>query len=40
MWFGDDRVGVKPGSRTYDLFQKYASVMLDDLRRARGSTLV
>ncbi len=27
MWFGDDRVGVKPGSRTYDLFQKYATVL-------------
>ena len=40
MWFGDDRVGVKPGSRTYDLFQKYATVLFDDLRRSRSSTLV
>jgi len=40
MWFGDDRVGVKPGSRTYDLFQKYARVLLDDLRRSGTSTPV
>jgi hypothetical protein len=40
MWFGDDRVGVKPGSRTYDLFQKYARVLFDDLQRSKSSTLV
>lgn len=35
MWFGDSRVGVKAGSRTYELFQKYASVLFDDLQRAK-----
>jgi hypothetical protein len=40
MWFGEDRVGVKPGSRTYDLFQKYAAVLFDDLKRSTRSTLV
>jgi hypothetical protein len=39
MWFGDDRVGVRPGTRTYDLFQKYASVLLDDLKRSTRSTV-
>lgn len=40
MWFGDARVGVRPGSTTYDLFQKYARVLLDDLKRSRTSSLV
>jgi hypothetical protein len=37
MWFGDHRVGVKAGTRTYDLFQKYARVLFDDLERASTS---
>lgn len=32
MWFGDARVGVKPGSKTYDRFQRIAKVLFDDLK--------
>ena len=32
MWFGDARVGVKAGSKTYEQFRKYADVLLDDLK--------
>jgi hypothetical protein len=32
MWFGDARVGVKAGTRTYDQFRKYADVLLGDLK--------
>ncbi|MDP2233091.1 MAG: hypothetical protein Q8K89_05615 [Actinomycetota bacterium] len=35
MWFGDARVGVKPGSKTYDRFQRIAKVLFDDLARAK-----
>lgn len=35
MWFGDHRVGVKEGSKTYDQFRRYADVLFDDLRVAR-----
>lgn len=34
MWFGDHRVGVKRGTRTYDQFRRYADALLDDLRTA------
>jgi hypothetical protein len=40
MWFGDHRVGVKAGTRTYELFQKYSKVLFDDLKRAMTSTPV
>jgi hypothetical protein len=39
MWFGDYRVGVKEGTRTYQQFRRYADVMLADLgaaKRVRG----
>jgi len=32
MWFGDHRVGVKAGTKTYDRFRKYADVLLGDLK--------
>ncbi|MDP2234540.1 MAG: hypothetical protein Q8K89_12950 [Actinomycetota bacterium] len=35
MWFGDARVGVKPGTRTYDQFLRYADVLLADLKVAK-----
>lgn len=34
MWFGDHRIGVKHGSKTYDQFRRYADVLFDDLRAA------
>ena len=34
MWFGDSRVGVKQGTRTYEQFRRYADVLFDDLRAA------
>jgi len=34
MWFGEARVGVKPGTRTYELFRKYADELFDEYRRA------
>ncbi len=37
MWFGDYRIGVKAGTRTYDRFQKIASVLFDDLKQATSS---
>jgi hypothetical protein len=36
MWFGDARVGVKPGSATYERFRKYADVLFADLKESRG----
>jgi len=36
MWFGEARVGVKQGSRTYDLLVGYAQVMIDDFKRANS----
>jgi hypothetical protein len=39
MWFGDFRIGVKAGTRTYEQFRRYADVILRDLdasERARG----
>ncbi len=38
MWFGDARVGVKPGSKTYDRFQRIAKVLFDDLRASTPRT--
>jgi hypothetical protein len=35
MWFGDSRVGVKPGTATFDRFRKYADVLLADVKGAR-----
>ncbi|MDY0341303.1 MAG: hypothetical protein RBS17_08845 [Coriobacteriia bacterium] len=32
---GDDRVGVKPGTRSYTEFQRLAGIMLGDLQAAR-----
>lgn len=34
MWFGDHRIGVKQGSKTYDQFRRYADVLFDDLQAA------
>ncbi len=33
---GEGRIGVKAGTRTYDEFQRLASILLGDLRKARG----
>jgi hypothetical protein len=33
---GEGRVGVRAGTRTYGEFQRLASILLDDLRKARG----
>jgi len=38
MWFGDARVGVKPGSKTYDRFQRIAKVLFDDLKQAKSGS--
>jgi hypothetical protein len=35
MWFGDARVGVKPGSATYERFRKYADVLFADLNESQ-----
>lgn len=32
MWFGENRVGVKAGTATYDRFRKYADVLFADLK--------
>ena len=37
MWFGDHRVGVKHGTKTYDQFRRYADALFDDLRGADSS---
>jgi hypothetical protein len=34
MWFGEARVGVKAGTKTYAQFRKYADVLLGDLKGA------
>ena len=36
MWFGDARVGVRAGTKTYDSFQRIARLLFDDLKQARG----
>jgi len=38
MWFGEARVGVKPGSKTYDRFQRIAKVLFDDLLQANSDS--
>ncbi len=35
MWFGESRVGVKPGSATYERFRNFADVLFDDLNESR-----
>ncbi len=35
MWFGDARVGVKRGSKTYEQFQRIAHVLFMDLESAK-----
>ena len=35
LWFGDARVAVRPGSDTDARFQRFAAVLLDELRSAR-----
>ncbi len=37
MWFGDFRIGVKPGTKTFAEFQRLAGILFDDLRSARAS---
>jgi hypothetical protein len=34
MWFGEERVGVREGTKTYEQFRRYADELLDDLRAA------
>ena len=36
MWFGDSRVGVKAGTKTYDQFRKYADVLFADLQVSKA----
>lgn len=36
MWFGDFRIGVKPGTKTFAEFQRLAGILFDDLRAARA----
>ena len=36
MWFGESRVGVKAGTKTYAQFRKYADVLFGDLKAAKG----
>ena len=31
MWFGDKRVGVKPGTKTFEEFQRLAAHMLQQM---------
>jgi len=35
MWFGESRIGVKAGTKTYDQFRKYADVLIADLQAAK-----
>jgi hypothetical protein len=32
MWFGEARVGVRAGTKTYAQFRRYADVLLGDLK--------
>ena len=32
MWFGEARVGVKAGTKTYEQFRRYADILLGDLK--------
>ncbi len=38
MWFGEARVGVKAGTKTYEQFRKYADVLLGDLKGKHDPT--
>lgn len=36
MWFGEARIGVKAGTKTYEQFRKYADVLMADLQASKG----
>lgn len=36
MWFGESRIGVKAGTKTYAQFRKYADVLFGDLKAAKA----
>ena len=36
MWFGESRIGVKAGTKTYAQFRKYADVLFGDLQAAKA----
>ena len=36
MWFGDSRVGVKAGTKTYEQFRKYADVLFAELQVSKA----
>ena len=36
MWFGESRIGVKAGTKTYAQFRKYADVLFADLHEAKN----
>jgi hypothetical protein len=38
MWFGEARVGVKAGTKTYQQFRKYADILLGDLKDTDASS--
>jgi hypothetical protein len=38
MWFGEARVGVRAGTKTYAQFRKYADVLLGDLKGVNART--
>jgi hypothetical protein len=38
MWFGESRIGVKAGTKTYERFRKYADVLFADLHAAKART--
>jgi len=38
MWFGQSRIGVKAGTKTYAQFRRYADVLLADLKEPRGQS--
>jgi hypothetical protein len=38
MWFGEARVGVRAGTKTYEQFRKYADVLLGDLKGVNART--
>lgn len=37
MWFGETRIGVKAGSKTFSEFQRLATVLFDDLKSSRAA---
>ena len=38
MWFGESRVGVKPGSATYERFRKFADVLAHGPQRIANAS--